>query len=215
MVMPSSEDCLSVYMSVCLSLSVCMSVSISLPPPSVCMSVCLPFPISSLHRRVVKIIFPDTTLTTDRKLKQMRRMRLHKQAEYNKCFFVYTVLNSAVPQYVSNLYTHPPSRYSAVSNLYTHPPSRYSNCQEPLWPPDKGSEAEAVCLIIQWRWGRDWHETTIIMHVWDYNIGQGHRPRLQPPWIVAVLTRSTFTATLNCLGVNQVHVCRLTQLSRC
>ena len=106
---------LSVCLYVCLFVPLSMSVSLYPPPLSVCLSVCLSFPtISSLHRRVVKIIFPDTTLTTDRKLKQMRKMRLHKQSEYNKCFFVYIVLNSAVPQYVSNLYTHPPSRYSPV-----------------------------------------------------------------------------------------------------
>ena len=30
----------------------------------------------SLHRRAVKLIFPDTTVTTDQKLKEMRIMSL-------------------------------------------------------------------------------------------------------------------------------------------
>ena len=37
----------------------------------------------SMHRRAVKLIFPDTTLTTDQKLKEMRIMSLQKQLEYN------------------------------------------------------------------------------------------------------------------------------------
>ena len=68
-----------------------------------------------MHRRAVKFIFPDTTLTTDQKLKVMRIMSLQKQLEYDKGLFVYRVLNSEAPEYVSNLYTH------------THTPSRYSN----------------------------------------------------------------------------------------
>ena len=41
--------------------------------------------LNSLQRRAVKLIFPDTTLTTDQKLKEMRIMNLQKQnLEYNK-----------------------------------------------------------------------------------------------------------------------------------
>ena len=66
--------------------------------------------LNSLHRRAV--IFPDTTLTTDQKLKEMRIMILQKQLEYNKGLFIYRVLNNEAPEYISNLYTHTPSRYS-------------------------------------------------------------------------------------------------------
>ena len=59
-----------------------------------------------MHRRAVKFIFPDTTLTTDQKLKEMRIMSLQKQLEYNKGLFVYRVLNDEAPVYISNLYTH-------------------------------------------------------------------------------------------------------------
>ena len=37
---------------------------------------------NSLQRRAVKLILPDTTLTTDQKLKEMRIMSLQKQLEY-------------------------------------------------------------------------------------------------------------------------------------
>ena len=59
-----------------------------------------------LHRRAVKLIFPDTTLTTDQKLKDMKLMSLQKQLEYNKCSFMCRVLNNEAPEYISNLFTH-------------------------------------------------------------------------------------------------------------
>jgi len=62
--------------------------------------------LNSLRRKV--IILPDTTLTTDQKLKEIRIMSLQKQLEYNKGLFVYRVLSN-------DLYTH------------THTPSRYSD----------------------------------------------------------------------------------------
>ena len=68
--------------------------------------------LNSLHRRAVELIFPDTTLTTDQKLKGMRIMNLQKQPEYNKGLFMYRVLNNEAPEYISNPYTHTPSRYS-------------------------------------------------------------------------------------------------------
>ena len=59
-----------------------------------------------LHRRAVKLILPDTTLTTDQKLKEMRIMSLQKQLEYNKGLFMYRILSNEAPEYMSNLYTH-------------------------------------------------------------------------------------------------------------
>ena len=72
--------------------------------------------LNSLHRRVVKLIFPDATLNTDQKLKEMRIMSLQKQPEYNKCLFMYSVLSNEAPEYISNLYTHTSSRYSNSRN---------------------------------------------------------------------------------------------------
>ena len=70
----------------------------------------------SLYRKVVKLIVPDTILTTDQKLKEMRIMSLQKQLEYNKGLFMYRVLNNEAPEYTSNLYTHTPSHYSNSRN---------------------------------------------------------------------------------------------------
>ena len=72
--------------------------------------------LNSLHRRAV--IFPDTTLTTDQKLKEMRIMILQKQLEYNKGLFMYRLLSNDAPEYISNLYTHTPSRYSNSRNYH-------------------------------------------------------------------------------------------------
>ena len=72
--------------------------------------------LNSLQRRSVKLIFPDTTLTTDQKLEDMRLMSLQKQLEYNKGFIMYRVLSNEAPVYIFNLYTHTPSRYSNSRN---------------------------------------------------------------------------------------------------
>ena len=74
--------------------------------------------LNSLHRRAVKLILPDTSLTTDRKLKEMRIISLQKQLEYNKGLFMYRVLSNEAPGYISNLYTHTPSRYSNSRNYH-------------------------------------------------------------------------------------------------
>ena len=69
-------------------------------------------------RSAVKLIFPDTTLTTDQKLKEMRIMSLQKQPEYNNGLFLYRLLSNEAPEYRSNLYTHTPSRYSNSRNYH-------------------------------------------------------------------------------------------------
>ena len=69
-----------------------------------------------LHRRAVKLIFSDTTLTTDQKLKEMRITNLQKQLEYNKALFMYRALSNEAPVYISNLYKHTVSRYSNSRN---------------------------------------------------------------------------------------------------
>ena len=66
----------------------------------------------------VKLILPDTILTTDQKLKEMRIMSLQKQLEYNKGLFKHRVLSSEAPEYISNLYTHTSSRYSNSRNYH-------------------------------------------------------------------------------------------------
>ena len=46
----------------------------------------------------------------------MRIMSLQKQLEYNKGLFMYKILNNEAPEYISNLYTQTPSRYSNSRN---------------------------------------------------------------------------------------------------
>ena len=53
--------------------------------------------LNSLYRRAVNLILPDTTLTTDRKLKEVKIMNLQKQPEYNKGLFMYGVLSNEAP----------------------------------------------------------------------------------------------------------------------
>ena len=74
--------------------------------------------LNSLRRRAVKLILPDTTLTTDQKLKEMRILSLQKQLEYNKGLFMYRLLSNEAPEYISNLYTHTSSRYSNSRNYH-------------------------------------------------------------------------------------------------
>ena len=74
--------------------------------------------LNSLHRRAVKLILPDTTLTIDQKLKEMRIMSLQKQLEYNKGLFIYRLLSNEAPEYISNLYAHTPSRCSNSRNYH-------------------------------------------------------------------------------------------------
>ena len=45
-------------------------------------------------------------------------MSLQKQLEYNKGFFMYRLLSNEAPEYISNLYTHTPSRYSNSRNYH-------------------------------------------------------------------------------------------------
>ena len=43
-------------------------------------------------------------------------MSLQKQLDYNKGLFMYRVLSSEAPEYISNLHTHTRSRYSSSRN---------------------------------------------------------------------------------------------------
>ena len=45
-------------------------------------------------------------------------MSLQKQLEYNKGLFMYRVLSNEAPEYISNLYTYTPSRYSNSRNYH-------------------------------------------------------------------------------------------------
>ena len=70
-----------------------------------------------LHRRAVKLILPNTTLTTDQKLKEMRIMSLQKPLAYNKGLFMYRVLSNEAPECISNLYTRLPHAIPVLGTI--------------------------------------------------------------------------------------------------
>ena len=124
--------CLSVSVSLSLSLSVSLSLSLYLCLSlSVSLSLSTPTPhsaptaplltlimrhsyaamssktdsaFSALHRRAIKLSFPDAT--ADQKLKDMRIKSLHKRLEYNMGLFMYMILNNETPEYIHLTCTH-------------------------------------------------------------------------------------------------------------
>ena len=58
----------------------------------------------------------NTNQSTDQALKEMEIMSLYQQLKYAQSVFMYKALNYAAPEYTSNLYTHPLSRYSNSRN---------------------------------------------------------------------------------------------------
>ena len=114
--------------------------------------------LKSLHKRAGKLIFPDTTLTTDQKLKGMRIMSLQKQLENSKVFFMYRVLSNEAPDYISNLYTRTPSRYSNSRNYQLSLPrprinifktSRSFSRSLPMEQPTSDSQILSVTQLLQ------------------------------------------------------------------
>ena len=72
--------------------------------------------LNHLNRRAGKLILMNTNQSTDPALKELETFSLHQQLKYNKGLFMHKDLNYAAPEYISNLYTHPPSRYSNSRN---------------------------------------------------------------------------------------------------
>ena len=123
---------LSVCMYVCLFVPLCMSFSLN-PPPllSVCLSVCLSvfpyrFPAQksckdNLSRYNVNY-WPEVETDEENEATQTTESTtsvysctLSLTAQYHSMYLTYTpTLPHVTHQYVFNLYTHPPSRYSPV-----------------------------------------------------------------------------------------------------
>ena len=70
--------------------------------------------LNSLHRRAVKLTLPDTILTTDKKLKEMRIMSLQNITKVCSC----TGSLAMRPQSTYLTCTHTPSRYSNSRNYH-------------------------------------------------------------------------------------------------
>ena len=70
-----------------------------------------------MRRIAAELICPDTTLTTDNKLKETMLLSLHKQQEYTEGVYMYMVLNKEAPEYINLAYIH--TIPHAVPNLGT------------------------------------------------------------------------------------------------
>ena len=69
--------------------------------------------LNSLHRRAMKLIIPDTTLTTDEKLKKLGILPLSSHFMFNKSIMMFKVANKSVPQYLLNLFNPRALSYSS------------------------------------------------------------------------------------------------------
>jgi len=82
-------------------------------------------------------------------------MSLQKQLQYNKGLFMYKVLNSEAPDYISNMYTYIPSRYSNSRNYkLSLPRPRIDIFKASLWcfsmeQPTSDSQILSATQLIQ------------------------------------------------------------------
>jgi exonuclease III len=75
----------------------------------------------SLHRRAAKIIFPDPSLTTDEKQKQLGILPLEKQFTYNTAMLMFKVRNNKAPIYLNDLVTSASDRYGSENYILPLP----------------------------------------------------------------------------------------------
>ena len=60
--------------------------------------------INSLYRRAIKLILPDVPFTTDQKFRELELLPLSKQLIFNKCIFMFKILNGKTPSYLSDIF---------------------------------------------------------------------------------------------------------------
>jgi len=80
--------------------------------------------LNSLHRRAVKQILPDQSLTTDQKLKSLNILPLDKHLLFNKGVLMYKVWNELCPEYICRLLSKSVSKYSTCRKTYIIPHTR-------------------------------------------------------------------------------------------
>ena len=68
--------------------------------------------LNSLHRESAKHIYPNPTLSTDDKLKELEMLPLSKHLSYNKAVFMFKVHRGKLPQYLCSLFKKKPQHYS-------------------------------------------------------------------------------------------------------
>ena len=86
-----------------------------------------------LHRRAVKLISDDTSLTTDEKMASLDILPLKKSLAVNKGVMMWKIASSKVPTYLSDMFKKQagPSR-SGHSNTYVPPWPRLDICKNSL-----------------------------------------------------------------------------------
>ncbi len=67
--------------------------------------------LNSLQRRAVKLVVPDSSLTTDEKLKQAGILSLKNQFTYNKTLQIFKIIQGHAPHYLINLFHTSQTRY--------------------------------------------------------------------------------------------------------
>ena len=103
--------------------------------------------LNSLHRRAVKLILPDTTLTTDEKFRKLSILPLSSHLKFNKGVIMFKVANRTVPEYLQNFFIRRVLSYSSSRQgqfLITYPRINIYKCSlsfsgASLWnslPPD-------------------------------------------------------------------------------
>ena len=86
-----------------------------------------------LHRRAVKLISDDTSMTTDEKMSSLDILPLKKSLVVNKCVMMWKVASSKAPTYLSKLFTK--SKYpnrSGSNYTYVPPWQRLDLCKNRL-----------------------------------------------------------------------------------
>ena len=82
--------------------------------------------LNSLHRRAGKLILPDLSLSTEKKMSVFGILNLLQQLAYNKGIFMHKVLNNNSPNYLAQLFISHRSHYTnSRNNLYVPRPRLY------------------------------------------------------------------------------------------
>ena len=69
--------------------------------------------LNSLHRRAVKHLNQDATLTTDEKLRSLNILPLEKHFQFNKTLLIHKVYNEKTPSYLNTLIVKATERYDS------------------------------------------------------------------------------------------------------
>ncbi|KAK7096772.1 hypothetical protein V1264_003836 [Littorina saxatilis] len=77
--------------------------------------------LNSLHRRAAKLMVPNSSVTTDKKLKLLDLLPLNQQLKLNKALFMFRVTNKEVPEYIQSLFQRATNRYGSSKFIPPRP----------------------------------------------------------------------------------------------